>query len=119
MEHVSAEQVRRCVMAYGRPGERSSPKSPTERAALRGDHSLDPSLFEADQALRDAAVLVPIVEREIGLALLLTRRADHLHHYAGQISFRQAFRSARGVVKTARHRSTSGSRVTVSTAHRR
>lgn len=87
MEDISAEQVRRCVIGYGSPGERSSPKSPAEREALRGDHSLDPSLFEADQALRDAAVLVPIVERTSGLALLLTRRTDHLHHHAGQISF--------------------------------
>lgn len=87
MEEISAEQVRHRVTAYGRPGERSSPKSQEERAALRGDHSLDPSLFEGEQVLRDAAVLVPIVEREAGLTLLLTRRTDHLHHHAGQISF--------------------------------
>ncbi len=54
---------------------------------MRGDHSLDPSLYDAEQSLRDAAVLVPIVERDAGLTVLLTRRTDHLHHHAGQISF--------------------------------
>jgi len=38
--------------------------------------------------LRPAAVLLPIVNRaEAGLNVLLTRRADHLHHHPGQISF--------------------------------
>ena len=34
-----------------------------------------------------AAVLVPLVAREEGLCVLLTRRTDHLRHHAGQISF--------------------------------
>lgn len=34
-----------------------------------------------------AAVLVPIVERDAGLSVLLTRRADHLRDHPGQISF--------------------------------
>lgn len=43
--------------------------------------------FVPDQ-LRPAAVLLPIVNRaEAGLNVLLTRRADHLHHHPGQISF--------------------------------
>ncbi|NMG63683.1 CoA pyrophosphatase [Azoarcus indigens] len=43
--------------------------------------------FVPDQ-LRPAAVLLPIVDRaEAGLNVLLTRRADHLHHHPGQISF--------------------------------
>jgi len=36
--------------------------------------------------LRDAAVLLPIVERE-QWQVLLTKRTDHLHHHAGQVSF--------------------------------
>jgi len=36
---------------------------------------------------RPAAVLVPIIEHETGLTILLTRRADHLSQHAGQISF--------------------------------
>ena len=34
-----------------------------------------------------ASVLLPLVEREEGLSLLLTRRTDHLRDHAGQISF--------------------------------
>jgi 8-oxo-dGTP pyrophosphatase MutT (NUDIX family) len=34
-----------------------------------------------------AAVLVPLVQREEGLRVLLTRRTDHLRDHAGQISF--------------------------------
>jgi 8-oxo-dGTP pyrophosphatase MutT (NUDIX family) len=34
-----------------------------------------------------AAVLVPIIDRPDGLTVLLTRRASHLRHHAGQISF--------------------------------
>lgn len=34
-----------------------------------------------------AAVLVGLVPREQGLAVLLTRRTEHLKHHAGQISF--------------------------------
>jgi 8-oxo-dGTP pyrophosphatase MutT (NUDIX family) len=34
-----------------------------------------------------AAVLVPIIDREEGLTVLLTQRASHLRHHAGQISF--------------------------------
>lgn len=36
---------------------------------------------------RQAAVLVPLVQRADGLQVLFTRRAEHLHHHAGQISF--------------------------------
>lgn len=38
-------------------------------------------------ALRAAAVLVPLVMREQGLQVLLTRRTDELRDHAGQISF--------------------------------
>ena len=34
-----------------------------------------------------AAVLLPLVQRDTGLHVLLTRRADHLRDHAGQISF--------------------------------
>jgi 8-oxo-dGTP pyrophosphatase MutT (NUDIX family) len=37
--------------------------------------------------LRDAAVLVPLVERHDGLNVLLTRRSDALPSHAGQVSF--------------------------------
>ncbi|WP_348651817.1 CoA pyrophosphatase [Iodidimonas sp. MBR-22] len=38
-------------------------------------------------AVRRAAVLVPIIQRAEGATILLTRRAEHLSHHAGQISF--------------------------------
>ncbi len=38
-------------------------------------------------AARPAAVLVPVVERESSLSLLLTKRTDHLHHHPSEISF--------------------------------
>lgn len=37
--------------------------------------------------LRPSAVLVPLIEREHGLSMLLTQRSEHLRHHAGQISF--------------------------------
>lgn len=47
------------------------------RAALEG----------ADRHRTAASVLVPLVERAGGLHVLLTRRTDHLHDHAGQVSF--------------------------------
>ncbi|HMW22390.1 MAG TPA: CoA pyrophosphatase [Burkholderiaceae bacterium] len=41
----------------------------------------------ADREPRPASVLVPLVNRPDGLTVLLTRRTDHLHDHAGQISF--------------------------------
>lgn len=42
-----------------------------------------------DKPVRDAAVLIPIVQRggAHGPTVLLTQRTDHLHDHAGQISF--------------------------------
>ena len=51
-----------------------------------GDHDLNGSLPRAGPR-RPAAVLVPLVERRDGHAVLLTRRADHLHDHPGQVSF--------------------------------
>ena len=51
-----------------------------------GDHDLNGSLPGAGPR-RPAAVLVPLVERRDGHAVLLTRRADHLHDHPGQVSF--------------------------------
>lgn len=46
----------------------------------------DGGLFPGRQA-RQAAVLVPLVERPSGLHVLLTQRTAHLRDHAGQISF--------------------------------
>lgn len=47
----------------------------------------DARLLVPGRAERPAAVLIPLVERPQGLQVLLTRRTDHLHDHAGQISF--------------------------------
>ncbi|MEM9682545.1 MAG: CoA pyrophosphatase [Pseudomonadota bacterium] len=52
----------------------------------RGDHDLNPGMARPTE-LVPAAVLVPIVERDDGMTVLLTQRTDHLNAHAGQISF--------------------------------
>jgi 8-oxo-dGTP pyrophosphatase MutT (NUDIX family) len=51
-----------------------------------GGNSMDVQDLLAAET-RAAAVLVPIVKRADGLAVLLTRRTDHLTQHAGQVSF--------------------------------
>jgi 8-oxo-dGTP pyrophosphatase MutT (NUDIX family) len=54
-----------------------------------GDHVTDPTLAGLVEGitLRDAAVLVPVVARPGGAAVMLTLRTDHLASHAGQIAF--------------------------------
>jgi 8-oxo-dGTP pyrophosphatase MutT (NUDIX family) len=52
----------------------------------RGDHDLNPDMLP-DKPLTKAAVLVALVERRERLTVMLTRRTDHLHDHAGQVSF--------------------------------
>jgi len=47
----------------------------------------DGHLWQRDREIRPAAVLVPLVKRESGVTVLLTRRTAHLNDHAGQISF--------------------------------
>ena len=64
--------------------------SRNEVRAATGDHDLDTitqDWVEPGEQLKPAAVLVPLIEHENGLTVLLTKRTDHLHHHAGQISF--------------------------------
>lgn len=59
-------------------------------AARRRPPSVVDGDFRAPEnrtAYRKAAVLVPLVERENGLTVLLTRRTAHLRDHGGQISF--------------------------------
>lgn len=61
----------------------------------RGDHAVDypgsksraRDFAEGELIARPAAVLVPLVRRDEGLHVILTRRTDHLSDHAGQISF--------------------------------
>ena len=59
----------------------------TAGSELRGDHELNPELYDDSARLRAAAVLVPIVLQDEEPQVLLTRRTDHLNDHAGQIAF--------------------------------
>ncbi|MEZ5925362.1 MAG: CoA pyrophosphatase [Hyphomicrobiaceae bacterium] len=57
---------------------------------LRGDHDLNdsfPGFGEPGPVLRPAAVLVPVIERDGVLAVILTQRPDHMTSHAGQVAF--------------------------------
>lgn len=56
---------------------------------VTGDHVLNPHLFPEHtvRPLRDAAVLIPVVDRGAEASVLLTLRTDHLATHAGQIAF--------------------------------
>lgn len=53
----------------------------------RGDHNLNGEDLRHPGPLTPAAVLIPLVDRESGMTVLLTQRAPHLNAHAGQISF--------------------------------
>jgi hypothetical protein len=57
------------------------------REATRGDHDLNPGETPPSAALRPAAVLVPLIDHQDGMTVLLTQRTAHLSAHAGQIAF--------------------------------
>jgi 8-oxo-dGTP pyrophosphatase MutT (NUDIX family) len=70
-ERLSADAVRRRFAA-----------PPVWEPEKRGDGGLFPGYERAD-----ASVLVPLVEREAGLSVLLTQRTAHLRAHAGHVAF--------------------------------
>jgi 8-oxo-dGTP pyrophosphatase MutT (NUDIX family) len=54
---------------------------------IRGDHDLNPGVTPPSTALTPAAVLVPLIDHQGGMSVLLTQRTAHLTAHAGQISF--------------------------------
>jgi len=63
--------------------------APATRGSIRSDRDLNPD-WSADLApadMREAAVLVPIIERQSETTILFTKRTDHLSKHAGQIAF--------------------------------
>ncbi len=58
----------------------------SQAGAGRSDFDLNPEM-ERSAKLVPAAVLVPLVERDDGLTVMLTQRTDHLAHHPGQVSF--------------------------------
>lgn len=86
---LNADAVAR-RLASALPGRRTGPGQPASgnvAPAPRGDHDLNPELYEPGQQLRHAAVLVPLIERKDGLNVILTRRSQHLPDHKGQIAF--------------------------------
>lgn len=75
------------------PGRRMAPGGdglPRQTGlGMRGDDDLNPEMRAEmnGRSLKPAAVLVPLIDRPEGMTVLLTRRTDHLHDHAGQISF--------------------------------
>ena len=84
---MSVEELARRLRSGKAPGRRGSPQYAVEAERPRGDHDLNPDLYEAGLRLIPAAVLVPIVDRSREPTVLLTRRTEHLNDHAGQISF--------------------------------
>lgn len=64
-----------------------NPLGPFPSEASRSDYDLNPDGRVVGRTLTPAAVLVPLVEREGGLTLLLTRRSDSLRRHSGQVAF--------------------------------
>ena len=73
--HITDDELRTRLKAC------LSPASVMATPRQRGDYDLNPAwrdAVSAERTLRPAAVLVPIIERKVGLHVLFTRRADHL-----------------------------------------
>ena len=61
--------------------------APRTTPRLRGDHELNPEFESLHQTLRDAAVLVLIIDTPPSPRVVFTRRTAHLKAHGGQISF--------------------------------
>ena len=57
------------------------------RAPGPSDYDLNPAVPRDGRPLRQAAVLIPIVDRPDGPTVILTRRADTLTSHSGQVAF--------------------------------
>ena len=58
-------------------------------AAVGGDHVLNPDFGSSieDREFRDAAVLIPVIDRGGDAHILLTQRTEHLNSHSGQVAF--------------------------------
>ncbi|MCO5158427.1 MAG: CoA pyrophosphatase [Aquamicrobium sp.] len=54
-----------------------------------GDHRLNPDMRDliVRDGLRDAAVLIPVVDRREGASVILTKRTEKLRSHSGQVAF--------------------------------
>lgn len=67
--------------------QRLFPAPLSEAGPGLGDHVLNPDLSVADLSYRNAAVLIPVVERAPEPAVILTQRTAQLSAHPGQIAF--------------------------------
>ncbi len=81
---LTLEDVRRRFPAS--PAEALHPLSGAA-GKVRGDHDLNPGFDAPPDSLRDAAVLVPLVDRGDEVTVIFTQRTATLTAHAGQISF--------------------------------
>ena len=79
LSHFSADDFRR------RAAHEQAPHGDTDY----GDHSLNPDLRDMimQNKLRDAAVLIPIVDHGDEASVILTKRTEKLRSHSGQIAF--------------------------------
>jgi 8-oxo-dGTP pyrophosphatase MutT (NUDIX family) len=68
------------------PGILHTVETPPAASPWNYDELID-LMPENGVAIRPAAVLIGLIERESGLQVILTRRTEALRHHAGQISF--------------------------------
>ncbi|WP_421857536.1 CoA pyrophosphatase [Oricola sp.] len=68
--------------------ERASTAAPDVDPVF-GDHILNPEFTDLviQNAVKEAAVLIPIIDRPDGPSVLLTQRTEHLRTHSGQIAF--------------------------------
>lgn len=82
------EILRQSFRSFLDPAPSNTAHAAVLNGIFKGDHDLNPASFPGEiLTFKPAAVLVPIVLREDGLSVILTRRASHMKKHAGQISF--------------------------------
>ncbi len=81
---VTREELRRRLARTPRDRKRGPGR---DEGWLHGDDPARDALTAAVTRRTPAAVLIGVVERPGGLAVLLTQRTEHLRDHAGQISF--------------------------------
>ena len=83
----SLDQITTALLRERLAGTRL-PSDPTDVRMPPGSEKWPADMRKAlSRSLQPAGVLIPLIERESGLSVLLTRRAAELKHHAGQISF--------------------------------
>lgn len=74
------------VRRVGERSRRLASGLPVPQPPLGSDFSLN-GVVPAPETWRPAAVLVPLVRRELGMTVLLTQRTEDMPSHAGQIAF--------------------------------